>query len=155
MIPFLLQSYREGRQQPELYLVPCNCSTRYYALQFLQVLRAFSEASDSICKEVVRLGGLRELAAAIQMDPTWKIQGTYLYSHVLHSACTIWHILLAGDKEEVRKYPEIQNGTPLPLLYCILLNSKIISIFNSNFFLPIFNNLQSTLVLLNFEKLLF
>ena len=116
MIPFLMQNYREARLQPDLFTV--KFSTRYSAEHFLQVLRAFSAASDSVCSEVVRLGGLRELAAALQMDPNGKVQG--MYCIVLHSVFTVWHILLAGQTEDVRKDPDIPNGTPLSLISNIL-----------------------------------
>ena len=110
MISFLLQNYREARLQPDLRTVKFN--TRYGVPQFLLVLRAFSAASDSVCDELVRLGGLRDLAASLQMDPNGKVQGKFLYFIVLNCAFTVWHILLAGHTEEVRKDPDIPNGTP-------------------------------------------
>ena len=118
MIPFLLQNYKEALQQPDFRTVKYN--TRYGAEQFQEVLCAFSAASDSVCSEVVRLGGLCELAAALQMDPNGILEGLYLYFYVLNSSFTVWHILLAGHTGEIRKDPDIPNGTPLFLLSYIL-----------------------------------
>ena len=115
MIPFLLSGHEHARQQSDFKTT--RFITIYGAIQFLELLSSFSSASDEFCSEVVRLGGLREVAAALLLDPNRTAPSDakyFFYWDVLFASNTLLHILLAENGRHtatVRNDPYILNGT--------------------------------------------
>ena len=118
MIPFLLSAHEHARQQSDFRAT--RFTSQYGAQQFLELLSSFSSASDEFCSEVVRLGGLREVAAALLLDPNRTApRSTYFfYCDVLYATNTLLHILLAENSRHtatVRNDQDIPNGICLNL----------------------------------------
>jgi len=114
LIPFAIECYSHARSQPDFRTK--KFASRYASCQFLKLLRLLGAASDDVCAEVVRRGGLLELAAALALDANGRAEGLDLFWDVLHAAHCVWHILLANHgtlRAEVRKHTDILAGVHL------------------------------------------
>ena len=66
--------------------------------------------------EIVSHGGLKEIGAALRLNPNGKIQRMSFYWQVMRGADILWHILLADNGKHihiVRKDPDILKGNSL------------------------------------------
>ena len=111
VIPFILENYKQAREQADHRTI--KFQTRYPSTAFLQLLWSLCSASDDVCREVVRRGGLTELAAALPMDPNKKVGDVHFYWQVLFAANSLLHILLAESgrhTQAVLSEPNIFKG---------------------------------------------
>ena len=70
IVPFCLDGCRNARSQPNRYTDNFKFQTAGYAADhFLQLLLSLCAASSLVCSEFVRLRGLAEVTAALQLDP--------------------------------------------------------------------------------------
>ena len=118
IVPFCVDGFRNARSQCDFFTN--KYKTRYGGSQFLKLLSHLSAASSVVCSEFLRLDGLAEVAAALQLDPNGSVGNIYFSRDVLHSTNILWHILLADNGLHVtvvRDHREVLPGTPSALLF--------------------------------------
>ncbi len=92
LVEFCVQNYRDARSQ----------SNRKSSPEFFDLLSALCAASPTVCCEFVRIGGLAELRAALDLDPNGSDSEGYIFFYeVLYGSQILLQILLAEHAQHV------------------------------------------------------
>ncbi len=111
IVPFILDAYNNARNQPD-------CRTNKFSIQYsgghlFILLLNLAAADDQVSAEIVRHGGLKEIGAALMLNPYGKVERVQFYFQVKSGADILWHILLADNGKHidiVRKDQNILKG---------------------------------------------